>query len=365
MAPDTEAYVVGGPALRRAGAEIIVDSAHAGAIGIFQGAKLIPRGLAALSKLKRELVRRRPDVLVLVDCGAFNTRVAPFARRERIPTLYYFPPGSWRRGLSDRARGRWLGDEIVSPFPWNAEDLRAAGHDAHFFGHPLLDLIDSPGAGRGLREELGIRDGEKVIGLLPGSREAEIAHLWVPMVRAAALIRREVGSCRFVVPLADNLSPAAVRRVETWRSAADRTDDGVRMDIRILAGRAYDVMRASELIITASGTATLEAAIVGCPMVIVYRADWLAYLQYSLVKRSIPFIGMPNNIAGREICPELIQGEATAERIAKRALVLLRDPARQAAMREELARVRQILGPKGAIRRTAERVLALASRRPL
>ena len=407
---------MGGKYLREAGAELIVDSSRFGAIGLAAGLSMIPRVLSARRRVHAELLRRRPDVLVVIDAGAFHLGFGPieglcFWVRRKLPKtkiLYYFPPGSWRRTLRETSLNG-AADAVVTPFPWSETELRRLGVDASFYGHPLLDLARPSMSVEAFAERFGIDRDRPIVGLLPGSRAQEIEHILPALVGAAARIHQRVPGVQFLLALAPTVDRAQVETIvvaERRRAVAALSvsaagsempsvpepvagvvpvpvgaglDDPARQSawieraggppgdgnfpLAIVEDAAYDVMAASDILLCASGTATLEATLLARPMVIVYRgATGGLGLEYRLIRSRLPeFVGMPNLLAQRRICTELIQEEATPEAIAGEAIGLLLDPDRIGRMREDLREVVAQLGTPGAAERTARRVLELGS----
>lgn len=342
--------------MRDAGVKVLVDMAGGGTIGISETLKSLPAVACKYLRFRRMLLDRRPDVFVPIDFGAFNVRLAQVACRSGIQVVYYFPPSSWRRRPKNAAKLHACGGRVITPFPWSAELLCAEGIDARFVGHPLIDVV-KPGVGRaGFLREVGLPDSVPTIGLLPGSRGHEIREHLSPMLGCARIMHRELGGAQFVI--------AAANRSEEIREqvrAAGEDDDGF-PPVRVVEGRAYDCMAASDFLIAASGTATLEAAILGVPMVIVYKGSPLMRFEF-LFRKSVleEYIGMPNIVADRGVCPELINDDVTAEKLADIALSLMRDDGQVAKMKASLAEVRARLGEPGAVERAAHTLLEMGA----
>ena len=334
---------VGGRRMREAGIELLFDSSTWGAIGIAEALKLVPRLSLVLSKLKARLNADPPDVLVLIDFGAFNVRLGKHAHSRGVKVLYYFPPGSWNRD-ADCSRLMDIADRVVTPFPWSADGLREAGIRADFFGHPLLDIVKPSLARPEFCERFGFDPERPIIGLLPGSRRQEIAHNLPVQACAARRLSESIPGLQFAIPLAPSVDPDAIRAM-------------VSEDIKLLPGMAYDLLAYSRAAVVVSGTATVEAAILGCPMVIVYRGSRLTTLEFKIRRKRIKFIGMPNIIMDRQICPELTADEVSPERIAGLMLELIPPTPERARMLKDLGEAKGILGSPGAIEKTALAVL--------
>ena len=349
MAPQAVICGVGGRRMREAGVELLFDSSAWGAIGTTEALKLVPRLSLVLLKLKARLNADPPDVLVLIDFGAFNVRLGKHAHARGVKVLYYFPPGSWNRH-SDGSRLKEVADRVVTPFPWSAELLNHAGIRADFFGHPLLDIVRPTLSQAEFCERFDLDPERPIVGLLPGSRKQEIVHNLPAQAEAAHKLSQSIPGLQFAIPLASSVDPSAVRKI-----AGE--------EIKILPEMAYDLLAHSRAAIVKSGTATVEAMILGCPMVIVYRGSLLTTLEFKLRRKRIKFIGMPNIIMDRMICPELTAKDASSERIAGLMIELIPPTPERAQMLKDLADAKAVLGDPGAIEKTARAVLEMANDR--
>lgn len=351
--PDLRFWGAGGPQMRAAGVDISVDTAGSGTIGIAETIKAAPPIFAKYFRMRSMLLHKRPDLFIPIDFGAFNIRLAQIAHANGIRVVYYFPPSSWRRKPRNAAKLLACGGKVVTPFPWSAEMLVDAGVDARFVGHPLLDIVKPSCSREEFRREIGLDESLKTIALLPGSRSHEIRDHLPRLLGCAQILHRQLGGVQFVI--------AAAWGAEAMRRQIARSrNNGDHPVVKVVEGRAYDCMAASDLLITASGTATLEAAILGIPMIIIYRGSPLMRLEF-LFRKSIleEFIGMPNIVADRGVCPELINEDVTPEKLADIAQSLLTDEDRLNRMRHELGDVRSRLGTTGAVERAARAVLEM------
>jgi lipid-A-disaccharide synthase len=353
-------FGIGGGRMREAGVELWFDSTHWGAMGTYEALKLAPRLLWVIGRVKKALLKARPDLLVVIDFGAFNARLAAWARQQGVHVFYYFPPGSWRRGPI-RPGPRSLpaiADRVATPFPWSETALREAGADAYFVGHPLLDLVRPTMTPDEFRHLHGISAETPLVCHLPGSRRHELRYNWPAMRGAASLLSQRVPGLAHVLALAPGLQmPDASRQT--------RVGEGQEPGVTIVRLRepatVYDAMAACDLAIMKSGTVTLEAAILERPMVILYRGSWIQEIEYQLLhRRRIRYIGMPNIILDRLAFPELIQHAASPEGIAAAALPFLTDPEERARAMEDLREVRGVLGETGGVGRTADLILDLS-----
>ena len=379
LRPDLAFWGAGGPKMRDAGVDISLDMTGGGTIGLCATMKSLRVMLSKYLIFRRKLLRRPPDLFIPIDFGAFNLRLAQVLRRRGVPVVYYFPPSSWRRRPRNAAKLLAAGGKVITPFAWSAESLCAAGLDARWVGHPIVDIAKPTVDRAAFLRELGLDESLPVIGLLPGSRGHELAEHLPPMIGCAEIISRELPGAQFVVAVVgsgqwvrDRIDAAARRDLTPTLSYKERETGGssceeragvragVRSVVRVVENRTYDAMAACEVLISKSGTATLEAAVIGTPMVIVYRGTPVMRLEYRLRKGELEdFIGMPNIVADRGVCPELINEDVTAEKMADIALSILRDEGTLARMRESLAEVRRSLGEPGAVERAARVVLEM------
>ena len=338
---------IGGPRMRAAGLRPLADAEALGVTGILEVIGSFGRIWSAFRAVTAPLANpaHRPDLVILVDYPDFNLRVARRAHRAGVPVLYYISPQvwAWRRGrVRQIAR---VVDRMLVILPFEEEFYRAAGVAVEFVGHPLLDMVR---AGRNRDQTLrpiGIDPRRPVVALLPGSRRNEVrAHL-PAMLGAFRLLRQEFRDLQAVLPLAPTLDRAEVEaEVRRLALPADRP--------LVVAEDRYDLVAATDAAVVASGTATLETALLGVPMVIVYRVNPVTYVMARLLSR-VPHIGMPNLIAGKRVVPELVQGECRPETIARELRRILTDPPAAAATRRALLEVRGRLGSPGAAARAA------------
>lgn len=336
LCPGVRVVAVGGERLAAAGAELLGRYEEISGMGLWEAAGRLP----ALLRVRRQLVRlfatRPPDLFVPVDFGGLNLRLARAARAAGIPVVYYIPPKVWAWGSWRVKTLREVVDEALVILPFEHEFFEKRGVPATYVGSPVLDHL----ATRRFEPE------PDVVGLLPGSRTGEVSRIWPLLVGAARLLGDATGGrLRFLVPRAPGIA-----RDELERQAREA---GVRVEV--LEGRSQEVMERARLCLVASGTATLECAVVGTPMVVVYRVSPVThFLARRLV--SVAFISLPNLIAGARVVPELVQ--CSPDAVAHEALALLADGDVRRRQEEGLAGVREALGARGASLAAARRVAA-------
>jgi lipid-A-disaccharide synthase len=307
----------------------------------------VPRLWRIMGCLRQWLSAFAPDLLVLIDYGAFNMRLAETAKEQGVRTLYYIPPGCWSREMrpvSQRVAG--LVSRIATPFEWSAELLRSAGADARFVGHPLLDGLRFAPTRETARGALGLAEGERGLALLPGGRDAEVRYILPLMLRAARLAREREPNVVPIVSCAPGVALARVQRLVTSLCPGARATP---ITADLLAGCDAGLVK--------SGTITLEAALAGLPMVVTYAAAAISKVQYVLfVRNRVRFIALPNILVDEGFVPELYAANGTPERLAEECVALLCDPERRRAMAEGYATMRRRMGEPGAAARVADMV---------
>ncbi len=422
LAPHATLWGIGSHAMRAAGVELVEDSSTWGAISVTEAIAKVPGMLLHIAPRMKAVVRsRRPDVVILIDFGAFNVRAARFCKSLGLKVVYFFPPGTWRRSGSKGAELASLTDLLIVPFTWAEERYRLLGANVVNVGHPILDRVHSEMSRAEFTSHFDMDPSRPIIGLFPGSRKHEVAHLMPTLLDSARRIHQEVKDAQFVVGVAPSISldmmrdyltghadirdrlsdlwhefaqeaetkvwrpvqrtasalgPQARRKLVTVggvivsedsfrerldmqrREAERRTNLGL-PPIVLAKGLTYEVMAHSDVILSCSGTATLEAALFETPMVILYKGSKIMEMEYYLrgIHKTVPHIGLPNVLAGRRIVPELIQREATAEAIATHALAMLNNVETRHRVKSELRMLRRDLGEPGASARAAKLIM--------
>ena len=343
---------VGGPAMRAAGLRPLGDAGTMGVTGFLE-VLASARAIWRAYREARDLLSSAepPDLVLLIDYPDFNLRLAKKARQRAIPVLYFVSPQvwAWRKGRVRQIAA--VVDRMLVILPFEEKIYRRAGVPVEFVGHPLLDLVQKARTREQALRSLGLDPKRPTVALLPGSRRNELrAHLAI-MLDAARRLREEFRDLQFLIPVAPTFDAGGLEgivRDERRRAGSSGADLGC-----VLAGEGrYDAVAACDAAVVASGTATLETALLGVPMVIVYRMN---PLTFALARRisDVAHVGMPNLIANDRIVPELVQGECTPERIAGEIRRILTDLPAAETMRRALSGVRSKLGRPGAIDRVA------------
>ncbi|HTG82818.1 MAG TPA: lipid-A-disaccharide synthase [Geobacteraceae bacterium] len=341
-------FGIGGPRMRDAGVDTLIDASQMAVVGLVEVIahfNVIGRAYLTLRKI---IASDPPDLLVLIDYPDFNLRIARLAKRAGVRVLYYISPQvwAWRVGRVKKI-GRVV-DRMAVVFPFEVPFYEREGVPVTFVGHPLVDTVH-PSMSRAESQALfGLDPVRRTVGLFPGSRTGEISRLLPVILESARLLKKRFPDLQFILPLASTLTMADIAPYLS----------GSGLEIKVAEGRGYDVMQVCDAIITVSGTVTLEIALVGVPMVIIYR---VSPLTYELGKRLIrvDHIGICNIVAGERVVPELIQHDAEPGRIAAEIDRMLTDPEYGAAITTKLSAVREKLGSGGGSSRAARLILEM------
>ena len=358
--PDIALFGMGGDWMEKASVSLDFHIRDSAVMGFADVITVLPMFLRKQVSLKRRIREERPDVLLLVDFAEFNMPLAKFAQKHGVPVVYYIPPKAWAwRANRARKLAKWA-NVVAAIFPFEAEFYRNAGANAEFVGHPLVDFAQISLSTHTAREHLELSEtaddeNTPVIGLMPGSRRSEIRHILPVMLSTAANIAQVYPNAQWVLPLAPGISHELIEKCKQGQNLSGKQVP----PIKIVEDATYPVMRASTLLLVTSGTATLEAACIGTPMIIVFRT---ASLNWHIIKALTPLerSGLPNLIAGRDIVPELLQTELTPTALTDMSLDFLQNPQKRETQREALQTVHAQLGTAGAAERTAELVLDAA-----
>jgi len=340
-------FGVAGEQLERTNFEALFSVAHLTGMGLVELAGNLKNLWRAYALLKRALKERRPSLLVLIDFPEFNLRLARLAKSLRIPVLYYVSPQiwAWRRGRVHQI-ARWV-DHMAVIFPFEVPFYERHGVKVSFVGHPLLEMVQVKQGRDAILAKCGLDPSKPVIALLPGSRHAEVSrHL--PVMRDAAVRLSQERDIQFFCVRASTINGAEIE--SALRHPA--------LQIPVVEEDRYDAIHAADLVWTASGTATLEIALLGRPMIIIYRLSWLTYHLARLLV-SVDHIGMVNLIAGERLVSELIQNDANPVRLVEESRVLLDNREVRSRIIDKMSKLRERLGSPGAAQRVADLALAM------
>jgi lipid-A-disaccharide synthase len=348
LSPQVQFYGIGGEEMERRGVNLLFSSSDLAVVGLTEVLEKIGHIWRAWRDIKRFIVDHTPHLAVLIDYPGFNLRLARVLKKNAVPVLYYVSPQvwAWRSGRIKKIAKRVAKMAVILPF--EVPIYQHAGVDVEFVGHPLLDVLDADLSREELRRRFGMPPDSLLIGLLPGSREREVKTLLPPLVGAAEILSREFPSCRFILPLASTIQ----------RDVVQGFIEENRIPLEVVEGRTFEVMKAADLLLVVSGTATLEGAIAGVPMVIIYRLSLISYLIGRMLVK-VKCIGLANIVVGRKVVPELIQGEVTPQRIALEAAKILQDPAKRREIEDAFKLVNKKLGARGVSQRVARIALEM------
>jgi len=342
--PTVKIFGVGGEQLRQTGFEVLFNVSEITGMGLMELIGNLKRIREAYRALRAALRERRPALLVLIDFPDFNLRLAKYAKALRIPVLYYVSPQvwAWRRGRV-RQIARWV-DQMAVVFPFEEAFYQKTGVKVEFVGHPLLDTVRVKEGREGVLAKLGLDPFKPTVALLPGSRRKEVGfHL--PVMLDAAKRLSQMRAIQFL----------CVRASTVDRAEVEARLKSVPLKIPLVERGRYEAVAASDLVWTASGTATLETALLLRPMIIVYRLSWLTYVLARFLVR-VQHVGIVNLIAGERIVPELIQSDFNAPRMIQESELILNDRSKRESIVLKLSKLRKQLGQPGA----SDRVAALA-----
>ena len=348
--PDIEYSGVGGNKLKQEGMNLLFGIEKLSFMGFYE----VLKNLKVIRELKKKLLdfidRDKPDLVILIDYPGFNLRFAKQVKKRKIPILYYISPQVWAWGGKRIETIKRLVDRMVVFFPFEEKLYKDAGVEVDLIGHPLLDLVKPSISKEEFQRKLQLTGKEILIGLLPGSRWQEIEKVLPVMVRACLILKKRLSNVRVAIGLAPNIGKERLRDFLK----------NLNLDAIILEDLSYDLMSHSDLLLATSGTATLESAISGTPLIVLYKTSLFTYLvAKTLVK--IPNIGMVNIVAEKKIVPEFIQSEAKPERIAREMEKILTDKGEYERIKRDLVTVKYRLGEKGAYHRGAQIVNQMLS----
>ena len=341
--PALNFYGIGGNRLREEGVELLANASDMAVVGLTEVVSKLGSILKIMGMMKRSLDERRPDLVILIDYPDFNIPLAKAAKKRGIKVFYYISPQVWAWRKSRIGQIKKTVSKMAVILPFEVEMYYQKGFGVNYVGHPLLDMVKLNYSKQESRKKFGLFEDKITIGILPGSRTSEVRILMPELLRAAQILKREMPDLQFILPLADTLEETSVTKIIS----------GFNVDVKVVSGHTYDVISCADLALVASGTATLETALLGVPMIIVYKISLLSYFIGRLFVH-VKNIGLVNIIAGKTIVPELIQGDASGMRIAAESLSILKNGERRQKMIKELQAIRARLGEPGAARRAAQ-----------
>jgi lipid-A-disaccharide synthase len=348
LLPEARISAMGSSELKKAGADVFFDSAGIAVVGIVEVLKHWGEIKQAMELVKQRLETDRPDLLVLIDYQEFNLKIARHAKALGIKVLFYISPQVWAwRPKRIHKIGAAI-DHMAVLFKFEEDYYHRAGIPVTFVGNPLVDKVHTDVSTEQERERLGVAEGERVIGLFPGSRRSEIERLLPVMLESAHLMQTKEPTLKFVLPVAATLD----------RSAIEQQCQDAGVSVTLTTDNFYDVTASCDAIVCCSGTVTLEIALLGIPMCIIYRMSWLSYQIMSRLI-TIPNIGLANIVAGKKVVRELLQDDANPNTIRDELFRLLNDQQHRSEVIEGLSKVRENLGKGDGSRNLAKLICEL------
>lgn len=326
--PNIQFIGMGGPSMKQAGAELLVDATQLSAIGFFEIVSKIKQNIAAFRKLRAHIKKEQPDLIILIDYPEFNLRFARSAKKFNIKVLYYISPQIWAWRQKRINIIKKYVDLMAVVFPFEVDFYRRANVPVKFVGHPLAGHVKTSMSTLDARHLFEISENSRIIGLMPGSRQSEIKYIFPVMIETASRLKEFDPNIQFILPLAPTLSK------EDFDPYLEKSN----LNIKIVTRDLYDAMQMCDAIIVASGTATLEITLLGIPMVIIYKGS---KLSHAIVKKlvKIPHVGLCNIMANKKIIAEFIQEEATASNIANEVVQILSHEQYAAEIKHQLYEV--------------------------
>jgi lipid-A-disaccharide synthase len=343
MAPNLSIFGIGGDKMKREGTELIFHIHKLSFMGFFE----VLKNLSLVKRVMRTMVSvaesRRPDLVILIDYPGFNLRFAKRIKSLGIPVVYYISPQVWAWGGNRVKKMKELIDKMVVILPFEKDIYERFGIDCEFVGHPFLEVVKPILTSDDFQRKFDIRKNQTVVGLLPGSRWQEVEKILPLMLESCKLLKTRIKNPKFLLGLAPTI------RKEDVEDLLKQTESGV----LVVEQLTYDLMKHSDLLLVASGSATLECAILGTPFIVLYKTSlWTYLIARSLV--SIPHIALANVVAGQRVVPEFIQRQAIPGRIAEEMYQIVTEKDRYRAIQNELKKVKEKLGEEGASKKAAK-----------
>ncbi|MDD4355698.1 MAG: lipid-A-disaccharide synthase [Smithellaceae bacterium] len=342
--PTLQFFGIGGKKMQEAGVRLLASSADIAVVGVTEVFSKIGSFIRIKAGIRKFMDQMKPDLVILIDFPDFNLNiVARTAKKKNIKIFYYISPQvwAWREGRVRQIKK--LVDKMAVILPFEVDFYQAHGFPVHYVGHPLRDTVKTLFTKSRARLHFGLCEKQTTIGLLPGSRSAEVVRLLPVMIEAAQIISKKIPDVQYILPLADTLDEKTVTTM--------LVKSGI--NVKIASGQIYDVLACCDLAIVTSGTATLETGLMGVPMIIIYKVSLFSELIARMIIRQ-QHIGLINIIAGKTIAPELLQRDASAQRIASEALAVLLNNSKKQEVIAQLNDIRAKLGEPGAARRAAK-----------
>ncbi len=341
--PALNFYGIGGNKLREEGVELLANASDMAVVGLTEVISKLGRILKIMKMMKKSLDERRPDLVILIDYPDFNIPLAKAAKKRGIKVFYYISPQVWAWRKSRIGQIKKTVNKMAVILPFEVNTYEREGFAVNYVGHPLLDMVKLNYSKQESRKKFGLAENKITVGILPGSRLSEVEKLMPELLRASEILAQKMPDIQFILPLADTLEEKILTEIISRFT----------VKINVISGHTYDVISCADLALVASGTATLETALLRVPMIIVYKISLLSYVIGRLIV-DVKNIGLVNIVAGKTIVPELIQSDVSGKRIAEEALAILTNGKKKQEIIKELEAIRTKLGEPGAAIRAAQ-----------
>ena len=344
--PGLQIFGVGGTEMKKSGVHILQDNKEMAVVGVLEIFGKIRLLYKIFKKIEYEIVSGKYSALVLIDYPTFNMMLAWLASKHRLPVFYYIAPQIWVWGKSRLKLLSRMVNKMFVILPFEKEIYENAGMDVEFVGHPFVGEVKTALQREKAYKKFGLDKSQTIIGILPGSRNQEIKTLLPVMLESARIIKKEIPTAQFALPLAKTVNEDEV--------VTQIKQSGLK--VKVIKDFTYDVISVADFLIVASGSVTLEAGILKKPMVIIYKVNFITSILARILAL-ISHVGLVNIIAGKEIVPELLQEKMTPENIASCSLKALTDQKYYEQVKRELAKIEQLLGKKKAAQTTAKSII--------
>ncbi|MFC1590388.1 lipid-A-disaccharide synthase [Candidatus Omnitrophota bacterium] len=348
--PNTAFFGLGGRLMEKEGVDTCFEIAGLGIIGVIEAVQKLTKIRKIYNGLLERVDAERPDLAILVDYPGFNLSMARALKKRGVRIVYFISPQLWAWGKSRIHIIKECVEKVLVFFKFEKKLYEDHGISAEFIGHPLIESVRPSIPRDEAIKEFGLK-GKKIVAVLPGSRINEVRNTLPVILRAGAIVDKACGGVRFLISKHEHLE----------RSIYDDAIKGRKLDVELVEGRTHDIVNAADFAIAVSGTVTLECAIIGTPMVIIYKGNLFSWMLFKLFIR-IPDVGLANIVAGKRVVPELIQINATPKKIAAFASDYLKDDKKRRATAQSLSAVKESLGSPGAYKRAAAAVLSVLNR---
>jgi lipid-A-disaccharide synthase len=343
LIPDAEFFGLGGNRMQAQRVKLYANIADLAVVGFVEVLKNIGKFKSLFNRLLQEIDILKPDIAVLIDYPGFNLRLAAELKKRGIPIVYYISPQVWAWGKSRLRIIKKLIKRMIVIFKFEEELYKKEGIPVNFVGHPLLDVVDN-------KLTLNLTHGKRTFALLPGSRESEVARHLPVMLESAKIILGKIPNSQFIILRSPNVK----------RELFDKILTSYKIPVFIFEDKTYEGLNSCDFAMVASGSATLETAILEKPFIIIYKVSWITWLCLRIIIQ-IPYIGLVNIVAGKKIIEEFIQFNAKAKKIADYVIETLNNSFKISQLEKELSRIKSLLGEKGASRKAAQIIVDLIS----